>query len=107
MDSKKESKACCAPSKQTKDDNDGLGLDRLQVSSSSEVAEAKTSSYSADKYEKNSKETVREEKQRILEKELVEEADAEFEALLRLPNTGKVEVNSHPRAREILAGFSM
>ena len=40
-----------------------------------------------------------------LELELQQEVDDEFEALMRAPISGKIEVSSHPKAQEILAGL--
>ena len=57
--------------------------------------------------ENDSKNFYDEEKSSVSEKNDHKEADAEFEALLRKPNCGTSEVNSHPKAQILSAGIKM
>ena len=43
----------------------------------------------------------------LLERELDQEVDDEFEALLRQPNVGKIVIGDDPQAQRIAAGFSI
>ena len=99
MDYKEQSNAVKAY-KQTKDDELSTNLDVLHLSTTA-VAESKSNGERSN--DKTPKAHVCEAKQRILE----EDADEEFAALIKAPNTGIYKRASDPVAEAVCTGFRM
>lgn len=102
MDSKERSHSV-KTSKQTKDDDISTNLENLEVLRISTTAVAESKSNGGRNDVKPSKASVCEEKKRILE----EEADDEFAALMKAPNSGTYQRAFDPVAQAICAGFRM